>query len=497
MNFEQLLAKLQEMSTGTLNALRKDWSEPGDSVSGIAGYSLESPAKILIPVITPLRNQLPRVNAVGGVAANWRAVVAINTNGITAGVAEGTRGGVPATTVTPYSANYVSLGLEDFVTFEADLASQNFQDVKALATQLLLWNLMIQEEAIILGGNTSYGLGTTPTPTVVAADTGGALTVGAKNVICIALTFDGYRASTVAAGVPATTARTNIDGTVTTFNAGAGQKSAAGTGTIGAVTTGKLTATVAPVRGAVAYAWYWGASGSELLGAITTINSVVITDVAAGTQNASAHSAADHSQNAYVHDGYLTFAGKSSYGALYGVQATGTPGTGTPLTADTEGGCVEIDADLKAFWDNLRLSPDQIWVSSQEQKNISKIVLKGASTSAHRFNFNVDQGTIAGGVMVKSYLNKYTMNGAQEIPIKLHPNMPPGTILYITKNLPYPLSNVQNVQQIRTRRDYHQLEWPIRTRRWEYGVYTDQVLQHYFIPSIGIRQNIADGVGTA
>lgn len=493
MTLDELMAKVQAMTMGLPPHMRKDWAEPSDSVSGIAGYDLEAPAKLLVPVITPLRNLIPRVPGRGGVAANWRAVTAINVNNVGPGVAEGVRGGVPTTTVTPYNANYVGLGLEDFVTFEADLASQNFQDVKALATQLLLWNLMIQEEAVILGGNNSYSLGTTPTPTVVATDTGGALTVGAKNVICIALTFDGFRVSTVAAGVPPTIARTNIDGTTTTYNGGAAQKSTAGSGTIGAVTTGKLTATVTAVRGAVAYAWYWGASGSELLGAITTINSVVITDVAAGTQNASAHTAADHSTNAYVHDGLITFAGKAAYGGYYASNATGTPGTGTALTGGTDGTVAEIDTDLKYFWDTLRLSPDTIWVSSQEQKNITKKVLAGSSTAAQRFNITIEQGAFAGGTLVTSYLNKYTMNGAQAIPIKLHPNMPQGTILYTTRMLPYPLSNVQNVMQIRARRDYHQLEWPIRTRRWEYGVYTDQVLQHYFPPSLGIRSNIADG----
>ena len=38
--------------------------------------------------------------------------------------------------------------------------------------------------------------------------------------------------------------------------------------------------------------------------------------------------------------------------------------------------------------------------------------------------------------------------------------------------------------QIRTRQDYYQIEWPLRTRKYEYGVYADEVLQHYFPPSM-------------
>ena len=108
-------------------------------------------------------------------------------------------------------------------------------------------------------------------------------------------------------------------------------------------------------------------------------------------------------------------------------------------------------------------------------------------------DFSVEQGMIAGGTMVRSYLNKYSMAGSIEIPIKLHPNMPPGALLFYSQTLPYPLSNVANVVQMRTRRDYYQIDWPRRARRYEYGIYCDEVLQNYFPPAFGLLTNIADG----
>lgn len=39
----------------------------------------------------------------------------------------------------------------------------------------------------------------------------------------------------------------------------------------------------------------------------------------------------------------------------------------------------------------------------------------------------------------------------------------------------------------------HQLEWPLRSRKYEYGVYTDQVLQVYFPPANAVLTNIARG----
>ena len=46
---------------------------------------------------------------------------------------------------------------------------------------------------------------------------------------------------------------------------------------------------------------------------------------------------------------------------------------------------------------------------------------------------------------------------------------------------------------MRTMRDYYQIEWPIRKRQYEYGIYCNEVLQHYFPPALGILFNIANG----
>lgn len=105
-------------------------------------------------------------------------------------------------------------------------------------------------------------------------------------------------------------------------------------------------------------------------------------------------------------------------------------------------------------------------------------------------NINSQTNAIAAGVVVGSYWNKVT---GQEVPLVVHPNMPAGTIFFFTERLPYPVSNVGNVVQMLMRQDYYQLEWPLRTRKYEYGVYADGVLQHYAPFSMGVLTNIANG----
>ncbi len=53
------------------------------------------------------------------------------------------------------------------------------------------------------------------------------------------------------------------------------------------------------------------------------------------------------------------------------------------------------------------------------------------------------------------------------------------------------MNNITNVLQIRCRRDYYQTEWPRRTRAYEYGVYTDQVLQNFFMPGMYVLTNLS------
>lgn len=477
------------------NMLAKStFAQNASATSGLTYYDLELGAKLLFPVLTPLRNFIPRVSGKGGIQAAWRAITGINTSGIRLGVSGGNRGGVMAVTTQDYTAAYKGIGLEGSVDFEAQYAGQGFDDIRALNAQTLLESVMIGEEQMILGGDGSVALGTTPTPTAAAVTSGGALADATYSVICVALTLDGYLNGTVAGGIQAQITRTNADGSSDTFGGGAAGQSAAASAVLsGGSNLGSVTAKVAVVKGAVAYAWFWGTAGSEKLGAITTINSYVITAAAAGTQTALSLGVNDNSINNLAFDGIMAIAAKSGSNAYIASQAVGTLGTGTPLTADGAGGVTEVDVALKSLWDNYRLSPDTIWCNSQEALNLSKKIQAGNANGANRIVFNMDRDNIGGGVMIRSYLNRFSMNGGQNLDIRIHPNMPPGTLLMTTNKLPYPLANVGNVMQIRTRQDYYNIAWPLRSRKYEQGVYADQVLQHYFPPSIAIINNIANG----
>lgn len=486
----------------TTENLQKGFTQPTNPLEGLQAYDLEAPAKKFYPILTPLRNMIPRVTNGYGTQASWKVIDGININNQRAGVSEGRRGGVIQHSTKDYHSSYRGYGLENNVTFEADYAAKNFEDVKALAVQQTLEATMIEEERMILGGNTSVAMGQTPTPTLSAANDGGTLSETTWSVICVALGLQAYLDVAGAnngninqqfdaySKVPGEIVRHNADGTVERFGGGSARKSSSATVTTPAGDHAQITATVTPVNGAVGYAWYLGTPGQERLVAISTLNSVLLNHSPSGIEQlASELTDQDNSTSGLDFDGLLTQAFKPESKAYVKVMPTGTAGIGSTLTSDGAGGITEFDEAIEHQYRKYRLTPDAIYVSTQELSDVTKLIIKNGG--APLLHLNVDAtnpSSIQAGTTVGSYQSKIT---GKRIPITVHPNLAAGTIFMFTKALPYPVANVGNIVQMKMRRDYHQIEWPLRTRAYEYGVYADGVLQHYAPFSMAIITNIA------
>ena len=454
--------------------------------TGLVNYDLTGPAKKLYPVLSPLRNALPRVMGNGDTATRWKAITGVNATNLSPGVAEGHRGGRISVNEQDYTAPYAGLGLEADVTFEALYAAEGFDDARARTVESVLRALMIAEERVILNGNNSLALGTPAAPSLTLVS-GGSMTAQATFCYVVALTPEGLLNATIAGGIPTAVNRTNIDGTSDSYGGGSSQISAVSASVTTSGGNLSVKATVTAVAGAAGYAWFYGPTGAAncKLGAISTTNSVTFTADAAGTQAASAITQ-DNSRNGFVFDGIITQSVKSGgyYKSL----------DGAFLTSDGASGIVEIDAALKTQWDANRLTPTKIWVSSQEAASINKKVL--AATGVPLFRINLDAAgkpVVIGGSMVAGYFNKFASGGGQLIPMEIHPYLTAGTLFMQTEYLPYPLSNVDNVAQIKCRRDYHQIDWPITSRVYQFGVYVDEVLQVFAPFAFAVLQNIGNG----
>jgi hypothetical protein len=486
----------------TLGLMRDSLAKAVTLATGLTAYDLQAPAKNLYPVITPLRNALPRVGRPNpGDAARWRTISSVTGSGFDAmgWVPEGQRTASMSYAAALQVAPYLTLGEEDSVTFEAEAAAQGFEDIDSTATLRLLQKTMRKEETALLGGNASLALGTPGAPTLSASGTGATLPSATYSTIVVALTFEGWRNSSLAGGVATVKTITGNDGNTYTLNGGSSNKSS---NTTQAVTLGQTLNAVAPiVNGAVAYAWYVGAAGAETLQAITTINSASFAaPLASGQQSASAI-AADNSVNATLaFNGLLTVGFLPANSAYVQSLATGAAGTGSFLTASGRGSVIEIDNMLVQMWNTYRVSPTALYVNAQEQKNITTKCLTNASGPLIRYNVAADgdnggpYGVSASGV-VRWYYNPFSVDGGFDIPVKVHPDLPPGTILALCERLPvwYQSNQTPNVAEVMTRRDYYRVDWPLRTRRREFGVYAEETLAVYAPFGVGIITNIGNG----
>jgi hypothetical protein len=490
----------------TLDLVRGALRSPSDQIAktittgtGLVAFDLQAPAKNLYPFVTPIRNVIPRVGGGTGTATHWRQVSGLIGSGFDAmgWVPEGQRSGQMSYATATKSASFVTIGEEDAATYEAISAGRDFEDIQARMTFRLLQKMMLKEEMAILGGNASLQLGTPATPVLAASGSGATLPAATYYVKVVGLTLEGYQNSSLAAGVAVTKTITGADGNTYTLSGGSSNVSAEASQ---AVTLGQtLSATVAPLTGAVAYAWFVGtATGAETLQAITPINSATFTAPLASGQQAQSAITADNSANPnYAYDGLLTNALKSGSNAYVATQATGTAGTGTPLTSSGRGSVVEIDTMFQTMWNNYQLSPTVLYVNVQELKNITAKVLSNASAPLLRYNVNDDGNPydLAAAGAVSYYFNPFALNGGLRIPIRIHPRVPPGTILGWAENLPvqYQSNEVPNVAEVKTRQDYYQIDWPIVTRQRQVGVYAEEVLAVYAPFAMGVIANIGNG----
>ena len=175
----------------TLGLMKESLAKTVTVSTGLTAYDLQAPAKNLYPIITPLRNSLPRVGA-RSIPATRRAGApsprsparAIDAMGW---VPEGQRSASMS-----YTAPASGRALSDARRGRhGDLRSgggrQGFEDINATATLRLLQKTMRKEETALLGGNASLALGTPAAPSLAPRGTGATLPAATYSVIVVAL----------------------------------------------------------------------------------------------------------------------------------------------------------------------------------------------------------------------------------------------------------------------------------------------------------------------
>ena len=153
---EQGHKKWREYVQKNAGKLAKDSSSTGITTGlGLNFIDLRAPAYMLDPIFTPIRNSTPRwdkVNAGYGVQPQWKAITSIDQNNQFPGVSEGNTNSYGSFQELDYSAPYVTLGTDDFVTYESISASEGYEDALGDGKMWQLLRFIRQQERSYIGG---------------------------------------------------------------------------------------------------------------------------------------------------------------------------------------------------------------------------------------------------------------------------------------------------------------------------------------------------------
>lgn len=444
----------EAITAETLEAIQKAQTNGVLSTTGVFGYDLSGVVS-LVPVVTPWYERVARKSAPeGSDSAVWRALLNVNNQQPNPFVGRDAAGNFVVVSEQDVSAKYQPVRVSGEVTQDAMDFARNYADAKAIASIQTLMQWRIQDDRALLGGQ-NFALPTIGTPTVTSATTGGTIASGTILYVKVA-------------------ARSPYN----FYWGGSGIASAVGNVAVGSSTsTNKVTATVAAVRGAVAYDWWTSTNNSTYYyTTTTTVNTAVFTATLAagasvpsipdlyGTAPSDTPPVSDTSYSANSYNGLLaTLSGSySSSGPLvtYGTGgsvasgATFTSLDGATMTATAQG-ISELDTLNSAIYSTAQVSPTAYLCAPQQASDMASKVL---ATNAAVTYLQPETGRvgITGGASMGRYINRVTGDTIEIVP---DPHMPQGTIVAVTERVPYPNSNIANTFECRTLREVSQFDY--------------------------------------
>lgn len=478
-----------------VETMSKEWSLTNPISTGLVPYDLEAPAKLLTPRPTPLRNSIPRLKGQGG-ARRFKVIsgfTGTGTGGITTtqpGINESTTNAGPGGLNyirPPYinyagydvSLNYVSWGLSDSVSWQAEYQGQGFEDIRSLSNTALLYATMLLDERLICYGrgtttNGYVGALTAPTVTSLAAVSAsvtpnGTSTLGASATVWVLVAADagdllGTNGTTMHQGP---TSATGTSASVTTSAGLTAVQVNIGSDVAGALGYNIFAASIQ--EGPYYYA---GRTGSNL-GYITSQPS-------AGPTTTSG--AVDASAVSTNFDGLLTnVAASGGYvKRLNAAFSTTNPGT-------------EFQALFGQLYEQVKADPDQILMNGFDRLQLSNAIF-GSGTTPNAFHVYIDNdkmGDVTAGAVIQSLMNQVT---GTQVPITVHPWFPQGNALVRSTTLPIPDSNIAETSVMVLPQDYVNVQWPVQQFTYDSSTFEIGTMCHYAPAWSGILQGIV-GVG--
>ena len=415
---------------------------------GFTPFDLQDSIEFLVPVMTPLRNSIPRRKAQGQ---------AVQIRQIT-GYSNSRTGGVPnlntffnsATNTSTYNGitlnrpntisysadalvvPFVENGISDSVEYQAQFAAQGFTDLRQLSNTAAIYSHMLGEENNILNSTSAVLPVAGVTATTANGGTATGLPAGTYTpLVTISSAFGESEALT---------------GESTTVEAGESVTVALNSVPVGAVAL-NVYVTVSGIH-------YVGRTTSTASGSFPVLFAVTPTLPSTSADNGSSP-AYQFGGTALGTTGYTgmisTLLGNGSTPAAAGyVKAVNGPlGTAAPFG--------EINTMLVEMWETNRAQPGTLYTSGRIQAALLAEIQQQGSATSYRANYMTgDDGIIVGGAVT----GITSPVGGPALNIVAHPFIPEGVVIAHSTTLPSPVSGVPGTATIDNVVDLTTIEWP-------------------------------------
>jgi hypothetical protein len=467
-----------------------------DTASGLIGYELEAPAKVVVPVITPLVNMLPRRKGTGVDIVHWKAITSFDTAREWGTLADGGTPSGVTYQVAQMQNTIQTIALMNSVTFQAQWRGRSLEaDVRARRVAELLYQLKMTEERWLLGAS-SY-LMVPPAPLLTTAATGGTVTAGTYWVKVTAKNANGETTGSAVAKITTTGSTSTITITIytvpnaTQYNVyvGSGASQPADSAlwlqsgisganaaqpAIGATVTLADGVTTMP-SGEVNPAYL-----TVTLSAPPATSGTALSSVAANT----AKTFVDGSGNLLMWDGLIAQAlnnASTANGATLGAQVAQVAG------ADGKLALADIDNLLAGMYLQAAGDPDYMVMNPLDNVRLTNLVVGAGQLRYVVQSTSGDQGELTAQYRVTRYLNKST---GKEMPIILDRYCPQGTILFLPMSVPFPVPEISNAIEVETNQEYWGVDFAITDSNFKFADYVDETLKVYFLGGLGVLRGI-------
>ena len=476
--------------------------------SGLTGYELEAPAKVINPVITPLVNVIPRRAGGGNDICHWKAITSFGEQAVLGTLNGNAVPSAVAYTIAAMSNPYNTIALSNSVNFQAQWRGRSLEgDVRARRVAELLYALKMREESWIIGASQKLMVPPRPIVTVSAA-TGGHASDSTTYWVQVTATNANGETTGSAAGSVTTAANSGANTNTLSIQLFTVPNAANYNVYIGSGST--LPATSAmwlqssysgsnAVQPALNAAVTLNGGGSTVSGRVagpTITLSVTAAIATSGTalSTVSSNTAAtdkDTNGNLLMWDGLMAQAlnnTSTSNGYTLGAQVAVPAATNGVLALSDINGLL-MNAYVQAGAD-----PDFLLLNPVTHNKLTNLVVASGQT---RYVVEANQPDVSGRLVaqyrVTHFLNQAT---GKEIPIIPDLYCPLDSILAIPLTIPYPVPEVSdgNALEIETNREYWGVDFAVTNSSYTFADYVDEALKVYFLGGLCLLRGIAPAV---